>query len=392
MKKLIFLLCLFPVFVNAQNFMIHQKPFASSPPLSRLILLDDGAGNYTSTSLQKIIDAVPIPEAQGDGFVDGFTWNAATRQISLTQDGANNFSVTLPDYSYTLPTASNITLGGVKVGSGGTNPFGGLYISNGFLQVKLGDGLSYDGNGGITANSTGYTLPAATDATRGGIRAGGSGGAAVNGLQLTGDFLSVSTGGGIAIFGGAVGVNYGTGLEISGNQLVADTDYLASRTWVSQNFGGSYSLPAATASVRGGIKVGDNLSVSGDILSADMPQFAKQSYSSFSGVQINGSTYTDIGSRTFTVSGTNMILVKATTRAGVSETHINYRLYINGTIREQQTMANWSNVSTDNFLSLTDWEIVNGNVTIKVDAVTNDGISSPIVSLEDVEIMIIPIL
>ena len=44
--------------------------------------------------------------------------------------------------------------------------------------------------------------------------------------------------------------------------------------WTSspaQNTGTTYTLPAATTTTRGGITVGDGLSVTGDILSVDLP-------------------------------------------------------------------------------------------------------------------------
>jgi len=52
--------------------------------------------------------------------------------------------------SYTLPTASASTLGGVKIGSG----------------------ISIDGSGVISASGSGYTLPAATTSTLGGVIVG----------------------------------------------------------------------------------------------------------------------------------------------------------------------------------------------------------------------------
>lgn len=93
------------------------------------------------------------------------------------------------EYSYTLPTASANTLGG----------------------IKIGDRLSIDANGVLSANVQTYTLPAASVNTLGGIKVG--------------DRLSI---------------------DLDGKLSAVDQ---------------SYSLPIADANTLGGIKVGQNLNI-----------------------------------------------------------------------------------------------------------------------------------
>lgn len=288
-----------------------------------------------------------------------------------------------------LPAATASARGGIRVGSG-------LIISSGDIVsvdptladynlpaatastrggIRLGTGFTVSNGDVVSVAPSGYTLPTASATTLGGIRVG-------SGLSISSGVLSVTAGSTYTLPAATAsvrgGIRVGSGLSISGDVLSATAT--------------AYNLPAATASVRGGIRVGQNLAVSGDVLRANMPQFSKQSYSSFSGVGINRSTYTSLGSRTFTLSGTNLVHVKATTRAGVSAVHIRYRLYINGSIVEEQTLANSFDESTDNIISLNEWQVVTGNITVSVDAKTNAGLNSPVIFLDNVEIMVLPIL
>ena len=73
--------------------------------------------------------------------------------------------------SYTLPTATSSVLGGVKIGSG----------------------VSIDGNGVISVASSSYTLPTASASTLGGVQVG-------SGLSISGGVLSVATAGGMNAF------------------------------------------------------------------------------------------------------------------------------------------------------------------------------------------------
>jgi hypothetical protein len=133
---------------------------------------------------------------------------------------------TISASSYTLPTAASDTLGGIKVGSN-------LSILNGVLSatdtnttyneattgtsglMSAADKTKLDG---VATNANNYTLPVATSDTIGGVKAGTN--------------ITIDTDGTISASGGGGG--------------------------------GSYTLPTASNSTLGGIKVGTNLSIDGD--------------------------------------------------------------------------------------------------------------------------------
>lgn len=121
---------------------------------------------------------------------------------------------------YVLPVATSSTLGGVKVGNN----------------------LSIDASGVLSANAGGYTLPPATTSTLGGV--------------IVGDNITVDANGEISVAapyslpkaaaGTLGGVKVGTNLSIDGDGVLSAD---------------SYTLPAATANDLGGVKIGSNVNV-----------------------------------------------------------------------------------------------------------------------------------
>lgn len=111
----------------------------------------------------------------------------------LGTDGAGNLSfVNGGSGSYTLPTASTVTLGGVRV-----------------------DGTSITINGSGIISAASYTLPTATANTLGGIKVG-------SGLTITAGVLSVTGGGG--------GTTAATTLLAAGAQRSASVDTASNGT------------------------------------------------------------------------------------------------------------------------------------------------------------------
>lgn len=104
--------------------------------------------------------------------------------------------------SYTLPTASAETLGGIKVGSNlSIDESGVLSASGGGSSytlptasaetkggIKIGAGLSMDGEVLNNSNPTAYTLPTASAETKGGVKVG-------SGLSIDGDGVLSASGG-----------------------------------------------------------------------------------------------------------------------------------------------------------------------------------------------------
>jgi hypothetical protein len=134
------------------------------------------------------------------------------------------------DVLVTSKTASEIDLGGIRIGPGINIDEEGiasvtLYelpkASSTILGgIKVGDRLSINAQGVLSADPGAYTLPKATGSVLGGIKIGA-------GLEIDG--------------GGIVNVSFGP-----------------------------YTLPTATSSVLGGIKIGSRLTIVDGVLSADV--------------------------------------------------------------------------------------------------------------------------
>jgi hypothetical protein len=134
------------------------------------------------------------------------------------------------DVLVTSKTASEIDLGGIRIGPGINIDEEGiasvtLYelpkASSTILGgIKVGDRLSINAQGVLSADPGAYTLPKATGSVLGGIK-------------------------------------IGAGLEIDGGGIV-------------NVIFGPYTLPTATSSVLGGIKIGSRLTIVDGVLSADV--------------------------------------------------------------------------------------------------------------------------
>ena len=160
-----------------------------------------------------------------DNTTASFTIQEETKLAGI-EDHANNYS---------LPKASNSTLGGIKVGNN--------------LEITSDGTLNATGGGS-------YTLPPATTTDLGGIIVG-------NNLSITPQGVLSATGGGSPyVLPPATTTDLGG--VIVGNNINVDTNGVISTH-------APYSLPQATDSVLGGIKVGNNLTIDSatGVLSAD---------------------------------------------------------------------------------------------------------------------------
>ena len=157
---------------------------------------------------------------------------------------------------YTLPVASTTQLGGVKV-DGTTITVNGNGVISGAYSYSLppatnhslgglivGDGLAVASNGLVTANApTPYTLPIANASTLGGVKTGAN--VTVNATTGVVDYLNPNpTPYSLPVATGAAlgGIKVGANLTITNGAL-------------------DYSLPIASSGVLGGIKVGNNLTI-----------------------------------------------------------------------------------------------------------------------------------
>jgi len=170
--------------------------------------------------------------------------------------------------TYTLPTASDVVLGGIKVGNN-------LSIdANGFLSthtpytlptasslvlggVIVGNNLSIDANGILTTpSSIPYTLPTASSLVLGGIKVGDNLSIDANGILSTHIPYTLPTASSSVIGGVRVG-----------NNLSINADGILSIITLPT----TYTLPTASDVVLGGIRVGNNLSITGGVLSTHIP-------------------------------------------------------------------------------------------------------------------------
>lgn len=210
------------------------------------------------------------------------TWGSITGKptfATVATSGSYNDLTNKPTIpsAYTLPTASASTLGGVKIGSG-------ISISSGVISA------TYSSVGAAAASHThtaSQVTGLATVATSGSYNdltnkptiPSLSGYATQNWVTSQGYLTSIpaatsSTYGGIQIGYTTSGKNYAVQLS-NGKAYVnvpwTDTTYTAgtniSISGTAINCTYSYSLPTATASVLGGVKIGSNISVSSGTIS-----------------------------------------------------------------------------------------------------------------------------
>lgn len=200
--------------------------------------------------------------------------------------------------SYTLPTASTTTKGGIKVGSG-------LSISNEVLSAEVtasqlnnkvdkvaGKGLSTNdftnelktkleslnttgGNEGGGSGSS-YTLPTASATTKGGIKVGST--LKISASDVLDVAVAVPSTSGVA--NNSCLMTYNDGWtrwqKILPDYTTDDSGKVLSINAAGTNVewktasGGSYTLPTASGITKGGVKIGTGLTMNGEVLSAEV--------------------------------------------------------------------------------------------------------------------------
>ena len=170
--------------------------------------------------------------------------------------------------TYTLPTASDTVIGGVRVGANLSIDANGILSthtpytlptasSSVIGGIKVGNNLSIDANGILTTPaSIPYTLPTASTSVLGGIKVGDNLSIDANGILSTHVPYTLPTASSSVIGGVRVGNN----LSIDANGIL----YIITPPT-------TYTLPTASSLVLGGIKVGNNLSITGGVLSTHTP-------------------------------------------------------------------------------------------------------------------------
>jgi len=188
--------------------------------------------------------------------------NAASGAGSLTY--LNNVFTFTPPAAYSLPTASALQLGGVKVDGTTITISGGIISSAQYTlptaTTSVLGGVKVDGttvtiNNGVISSASAYSLPTATTSVLGGVKVDGTtitiSGGVISSAQYTLPTASTTVSGGIKIDGSTLTFN-GSG------QLVANYT--------------NYSLPTATTSILGGVKVdGTTVTINNGTISSVQP-------------------------------------------------------------------------------------------------------------------------
>lgn len=171
------------------------------------------------------------------------------------------------DNKYSLPTASSSVLGGVKVG---TN----LSISSGVLSAKdtTYGAATQTANGlmtstdkakldGIASGANAYSLPTATSSVLGGVKIGSNINVSSGTISLTKANVTSALG----YTPPTTNTTYNNASTTAAGLMSASDKSKLDGIASGAN---AYSLPTASASTLGGVKVGTNLSISNGVLSA----------------------------------------------------------------------------------------------------------------------------
>ena len=263
---------------------VARQNFATDAT-SSISALDTKVDDVAADMIQTIeLDGTTLSITSGAGDTDTYqipytTYSDATTSASglmSASDKAKLNGITANANNYTLPTANATQKGGVKIGSGISVSSGKISVptvtssTNGLMSstdkkkldslasiTSAGDGITISG-GIISAGGT-YTLPTANATQKGGVKIG-------SGISVSSGKISVPT------------------VTSSTNGLMSSTDKkkldsLASITSAGDGItisggiisaGGTYTLPTANATQKGGVKIGDGLSMNGDTLSANV--------------------------------------------------------------------------------------------------------------------------
>ena len=271
------------------------------------------------------------------------TFDGSTATKALTQKGTwETFN------NYSLPTAATDTKGGIKVGANLSmngeilNAIDTTYENATTTAAGLMSSADKAKLDGIASGANAYSLPTASADTKGGIKIGSN--LSMNGEVLNAIDTTYSQGSGITISdtvisnagvraiatgssNGTISVNTnGTSTNIAVYGLgsaaySATTDYATvnhihdNATTTSNGFMSStdkskldgiaeganaYSLPTASSTVKGGIKIGSNLSIDDEVLNA-----IDTKYSQGTGIIISGTTINNAGVISISTGSTN---------------------------------------------------------------------------------------
>lgn len=208
---------------------------------------------------------ISINRGQGAD-VPQLLWDESASRWTFTNDGSTFYNLPLSteynNFTYTLPTASASTLGGVKIGSRITISSGvisaDLQTANDFTDALL---TKLNGIASSADNYSSWTVSDGTNSETVGsgdtVAWRGSGATTVSYDTSTNEFSISSTNTQLT--------DAQVRSKISGTGLISYN----STTGVISTTANNYTLPTASASTLGGVKIGSGITITTGVISAD---------------------------------------------------------------------------------------------------------------------------
>jgi hypothetical protein len=277
---------------------------------------------------------ISVNRGQGED-VPQLLWDESADRWTFTNDGSTFYNMPLStEYNnYSLPTATASVLGGVKIGSGISIASGVIsadsQTANDFTDALLtklnGVASSADNYGSWTISDGGQSETIGSGAT---LTISGDGATSTSYDQASNTLTISSTNTNTQlsteqvqdIVGAMVSSNTETRIAVTYNDTTGKLNFVATDQ--------SYTLPTASSSVLGGVKVGSNLSINAQgVLSASNTQLSTEQVQDITGAQLSAGSnvtiaYDDDGDGSITISSTdtNTQLSDAQVRSKISGT------------------------------------------------------------------------
>lgn len=232
---------------------VARENFATDAT-SSISALDTKIDDATADMIQTIaLSGTTLSITSGAGITDTYQIQDTTYDLVTTVKAglmSSSDKSKLNNLASITSAGSNITISSGKISATDTTYSDATTSKSGLMSASDKSKLN-----GIAANANNYTLPTATSSTLGGVKVG-------SGISVSNGTISVPT-----------VTSSANGLMTSSDKKKLDS--LASITTAGNNVtisggtisaGGTYSLPTASTSTKGGVKIGNGLSMSGDTL------------------------------------------------------------------------------------------------------------------------------
>lgn len=234
---------------NGANAYTHPSYTSKASGLYKVTVDSTGHVSATAAVAKSDITGLGIP-AQ-DTTYSAATTSAAGLMSAADKSKLDGIASGANNYTYTLPTASSSTLGGVKVGSN-------ISLSSGTISLTKANVTSALGYTPPTTNTTYGTMGGASASAAGtsGLVPAPSAGAATRYLRSDGTWATPPD----------TNTTYSAATTTAAGLMSAsDKSKLDGIASGANNY--TYTLPTASSSTLGGVKVGSNITLSSGVIS-----------------------------------------------------------------------------------------------------------------------------